>query len=183
MRRVAFLRGLNVGGHRVKMDRLRALFEEMGFEGVETLLASGNVVFDGTTGDPAELEARIARGLAEGLGYEVPAFVRTLDEVAALLDEGPVSPDELDGPDHAHYVLFLAGAPGAEERAAFADLDSERDSFRVHGREVHWLSRGKLSESPLFGGEFERATRSIPNTMRNANTLRRLVERFRSSSR
>src|SRR3990170_352332 len=43
---IAFLRAINVGGHTVKMDQLRQLFESLGFSGIETFIASGNVVFD-----------------------------------------------------------------------------------------------------------------------------------------
>ena len=42
---IAFLRGINVGGHRVKMDRLRAIFIELGLQDVSTFIASGNVLF------------------------------------------------------------------------------------------------------------------------------------------
>jgi uncharacterized protein (DUF1697 family) len=42
---VALLRGINVGGHVVRMDRLRALFAEAGLSGVQTFIASGNVLF------------------------------------------------------------------------------------------------------------------------------------------
>lgn len=38
---VAFLRGINVGGHMLKNDRLRELFEDLGFHGVRTFLAAG----------------------------------------------------------------------------------------------------------------------------------------------
>jgi uncharacterized protein (DUF1697 family) len=43
---IAFLRAINVGGHTVKMDTLRQLFESLGFTNVETFLASGNVIFE-----------------------------------------------------------------------------------------------------------------------------------------
>ncbi len=46
---VALLRAINVGGHTVKMDHLRRLFEALGFTNVETFIASGNVIFDSTS--------------------------------------------------------------------------------------------------------------------------------------
>ena len=46
---VALLRGINVGGHVVKMDRLRALFAEAGLSGAQTFIASGNVLFSSAT--------------------------------------------------------------------------------------------------------------------------------------
>ena len=45
-RYITFLRAINVGGHTVKMDRLREIFESLGFANVETFIASGNVVFE-----------------------------------------------------------------------------------------------------------------------------------------
>jgi uncharacterized protein (DUF1697 family) len=42
---VAFLRGMNVGGHRISGGELCAAFEELGFEDVSTFRASGNVIF------------------------------------------------------------------------------------------------------------------------------------------
>ena len=43
---IAFLKAINVGGHTIKMDHLKKLFEKMRFENVETFIASGNVVFE-----------------------------------------------------------------------------------------------------------------------------------------
>ena len=43
-RYVAFLRGINSGGNQtVRMEVLRKTFEDLGFENVRTVLASGNV--------------------------------------------------------------------------------------------------------------------------------------------
>ncbi|NIP60050.1 MAG: DUF1697 domain-containing protein, partial [Gemmatimonadetes bacterium] len=44
-RHVAFLRGINLGDRRVKMDRLRRHFEAMDLGDVATFIASGNVIF------------------------------------------------------------------------------------------------------------------------------------------
>ena len=57
-RYIALLGGINVGGHRVKMAHLRALFEALGFEQVETLIASGNVIFETPVSDTAALETQ-----------------------------------------------------------------------------------------------------------------------------
>jgi uncharacterized protein (DUF1697 family) len=66
-RLVALLRAVNVGGRTVKMDRLCAAFEEMGLTGVETYIASGNVLFK-PTGEPLDLlERRIETHLRGGL--------------------------------------------------------------------------------------------------------------------
>jgi len=43
---IALLRGINIGGHRkIKMNALRSLCESLGFQGVQTYLQSGNIIF------------------------------------------------------------------------------------------------------------------------------------------
>ena len=43
---IALLRGINVGGHTVKMERLRGLFGELGLERVRSYIQTGNVFFE-----------------------------------------------------------------------------------------------------------------------------------------
>ena len=82
MRRyVALLRAINVGGHVVKMEKLRALFDELAFKDVETVIASGNVLFSSGAPNAAALEEKIERHLKAALGYEVTTFIRTPREM------------------------------------------------------------------------------------------------------
>ena len=90
-RYVAFLRAINVGGHVVKMDVLRAAFDELGFENVETFIASGNVIFDTREKDIPAVERRIEQALQSTLGYEVATFIRSLEEVAGIARYRPFS--------------------------------------------------------------------------------------------
>ena len=43
---VAFLRGINVGGHIVKKEKLQETFVSLGLQKVSTYKQSGNVVFE-----------------------------------------------------------------------------------------------------------------------------------------
>src|SRR5579872_787535 len=76
MRYIAFLRGINVGGHTVKMERLRQLFTELGLAHVRTYIQSGNVFFETTDSDRARVTGTIEEHLHKVLGYEVPVFLR-----------------------------------------------------------------------------------------------------------
>ena len=67
---IAFLRAINVGGHNVKMDDLRQLFESLGLSNVETFIASGNVIFDAKVGNVKDAEKKIETCLHESPGYE-----------------------------------------------------------------------------------------------------------------
>lgn len=174
-RYIAYLRAINVGGHTVKMDRLRALFEELGFGGVTTFIASGNVVFETAEADTAALEGRIEAHLRAALGYAVDTFVRAAEEVAAMAEYEPFPGVEMDGA--TLYVMFLKPEPGAEARRKVEALATEADSFHLHGRELYWLARKKMSESAISGATLEKAL-GMPGTMRNINTVRRMAEKF-----
>src|SRR4051794_1405623 len=93
-RYVAFLRGINVGGHRVKMDHLRDLFTALGFSNVTTFIASGNVIFDTPAPDVSAIESRIEGHLKASLGYEVDTFLRTPAELATVVAFRPFPPED-----------------------------------------------------------------------------------------
>ena len=175
---VALLRGINVGGHRVKMDRLRELFEDLGLKDVSTFIASGNVIFSTRSTNVASLTRRIEKHLASSLGYDVPTFLRTVPELEAVTSFGTNLRSAADASPESIYVIFLREAPSREMREVLAGLESEMDEFRFSGREIYWLIQGKLSESPLFGQGLEKALRGERNTARNITTLRRLVAKI-----
>ena len=83
-RYVAFLRGINLGKRRLSMSRLKALFEEIGFDDVETFIASGNVLFSSKARDAGRLDRAIAKHLESALGYDVDTFLRTAAEVVTV---------------------------------------------------------------------------------------------------
>lgn len=179
-RYIALLRGINVGGHRVKMDRLRGLFEELGFEDVATFIASGNVVFSTESTDVEVLTQSIEKHLEGELGYAVPAFLRMNDRLVEI--SRLEWPDAIEGADAdaSHYVTFLRDAADDALREALDALSTNDDTFRYEGQEVHWLIRGKVSESPLFGGSLEKTMRGVPNTIRNMTSVRRMAGKFGS---
>lgn len=104
---IAFLRAVNVGGRTVKMERLRALFAELGLGGVRSYIQSGNVFFTTDEPDRTALTGRIEEHLEQALGYPVPVLLRTVDEVAALLAAEPFRGVEVT-PDVRLVVAFLS---------------------------------------------------------------------------
>lgn len=132
----AFLRGMNVGGHRITNDDLRAAFARMGFDDVGVYRASGNVAFDGDD----DAGARIEAGLEAELGYAVPTFVRTAEQMRALAGADPF---DAEG---KVQVLFLREPPPA----SVLERSTETDQLALGpGAELFWLPSGGLMESEL----------------------------------
>lgn len=171
----AFLRAVNVGGHIVKMDRLRAMFAGMGFTDVSTVIASGNVIFSSRPKGAHQLEALIERDLRQALGYDVATFVRTDAEVAALAKYEPFPRADLDAPGIALMVIFLQSPPSKEARAKLIALRTPTDDFHVSEREAYWLCRTRISESTVFKkGSLDKAL-GVPATSRNITTVRKIA--------
>ena len=172
---VAFLRAINVGGHTVKMDRLRTLFEELGLERVSTFIASGNVIFESPM-EAAALEDAIAEHLERSLGYAVDTFLRTGTELQAVAEHPPFTAEEVAA-GRALYVCFLPERLETERQAEVEGVSTRSHVLRAHGRELYWLGHTPLSESDIKPGALERAL-GMPTTMRNLNTVRRILGRI-----
>ena len=172
----AFLRAINVGGHTVKMDHLRQLFESLGFSGVETFIASGNVVFEATSRNPKGLETKIGNRLEEALGYEVATFIRTDAELASIAGYRSFRPSALDRAV-AFNVAFLADKLDAKSKRKVMELGTDIDEFDVHEREVYWLCRRKQSESTFSNAVLEK-TLGRPSTLRGVNTVQKMAAKY-----
>jgi uncharacterized protein (DUF1697 family) len=169
-RYVALLRAINVGKRIVKMDRLRGLFEEMGFSNVETFIASGQVIFEARATDTAKLEAKIEKHLRAALGYDVDTFIRTPAQLAKV--GGQVDPG-----DRTLYVTFTKRPPDKAACKRLKEQESDVDEFAVHGTEVYWLCRTSLSKTKFTGALLEKII-GMPATARNVNTVHRLAEKY-----
>ena len=175
-RYVAFLRGLNVGGHTVKMDALKKHFEAIGFENVSTFIASGNVIFESDKGKPAALEEQIETALRRALGYDVATFLRTDAEVADIAAHKPFPRAKSKESDNLH-IIFLKDTPSATFKRPILALSNDEDLLHFHGRELYWLRRGKLMDSTIDSKVFTKAL-GKDNTMRNANPVHTLAAKY-----
>lgn len=124
----AFLRGINVGGHKkVPMADLKKTFEKMGFTNVRTLLASGNVIFEANKSTNAKLAAEIEKGLAKVFGFEIGTIVRSIEEVQAIADAKPFKGIKVT-PNTRLNVTFLSEKPKTKPTQS---IDSKAGSFRI----------------------------------------------------
>jgi uncharacterized protein (DUF1697 family) len=104
---LALLRGINVGGHVVKMERLRELFTELGFTHVRTYIQSGNVFLETAQTDRKILTQTIELHLHQALRYEVPVFLRTIPELEQIVAINPFQHINVT-PDMRACVVFTS---------------------------------------------------------------------------
>ena len=155
------------------MSRLKALFDELRFDDVETFIASGNILFTSPQTEVARLESRIARHLQTSLGYAVDTFVRTAKEVTGI-GGAKVFPEDGQAGITIHGG-FLHERLAPKVARKFGAVRTADDEFRVRGREFYWLCRVRTPESKVWTLPETKALRLPTSSMRNLTSIRKLV--------
>ncbi|WP_165219464.1 DUF1697 domain-containing protein [Aquisphaera insulae] len=176
LRYVGLLRGVNLGKRQMRMERLREVVAGLGYTGVTTYIASGNVLLDAPAReDPAGLERRIESALQEAFGFPVDTMLRTCEQMAAAVAFQPFDAADMDDPEKTIHVGFLRTELDPVVEGRLLAFRTEKDEFRVLGREFFWLCRGRTLDSLVKWPKIEKAV-GMASTMRNIKTVRKLAE-------
>jgi uncharacterized protein (DUF1697 family) len=174
----AFLRGINVNGIAICMEDLRKSFEEEGFQKVQTILNTGNVLFSADESDLSQLRQRVERMLCERFQYDAYAFIRNRDQLAAAIEGA----DKISvGSDCYAYLLFLDEPGLAEEleqqfQAVNADLP---ESLTVLSSDCLWVVPKGETLTSAFGSKILGSKKYKSRlTSRNLNTVRKVLIRM-----
>lgn len=166
---VALLRGINVGGaNKLAMADLRALASDLGWEGVQTYVASGNMVFS-ATGEAAQLAATLAEAIRTSEGLDLSILVLSDADLAKARGACPFKPDD---PRHVH-VIFALDKPDMDN-ALLDRLKGESENFALEGRIAYLHAPEGFGRSKL-AGRLEHVMRSRV-TARNLRSIDKLVE-------
>src|SRR5215213_1387571 len=88
-RYVALLRGIAPTNPNMRNEKLRSVFEKLGFENVKTVISSGNVIFESPARSIRKLEERIEKALPEELGFKSTTIIRSQEQIQKLADKDP----------------------------------------------------------------------------------------------
>jgi len=175
---VALLRGVNVGGITIRSAELAELFRSLGFGGVRTVLASGNVLFstDPESGetDAAALKTRIESALRERFGYDAWIILLTEEELAAVVAAFPFDAER----EGWHpYVLFASDAAHLAELVALAPtLDPSEEIVAAGDGVLYWQLNIAVGSTNTRLAKLTAKARFKPTTTtRNLRTLKKLL--------
>ena len=177
-RYVALLGSINVGGNRLKMAELREALEREDFEEVETVVASGNVLFRHEERPSEGLAEKIEHIVKDRFGIASFAAVRSRDELAAAIADNPFRAD-----GEAGYVHTI-----------FLDQPLDREAFEAFARSYDGPERLAAGEREFYVDFVEGAGRSKLDpamkkakvlagcraTARNVRSLQRILDKMDS---
>jgi uncharacterized protein (DUF1697 family) len=160
---IALIRAVNVGGTgSLTMSALKSICVDAGFGGIQTYIASGNVVFS-SKDDAARVKSKLEQRLRAHIGKSVDVFVRTAAEMRAVLEGNP-----FPGRDPRYVHVFFLGQklPRDAVNGALRRMDEE---IRPGEREIYVYYPVGMGKSKL---QIPAATFG---TARNMNTVAKLV--------
>jgi uncharacterized protein (DUF1697 family) len=173
---VAFLRGINMIGHRpIKMQAVQKAFEQAGFKNVKTVGASGNVVFDASDVNRLTVTKRIERVLEKTSGHHIKVALRTVHEIQTLADSQPfrrIRPARYT----KFLVTFLAGKSKHTLQIPCASPEQDFKIIRVSGGEgcsLAFLSPKRMRTGVL---SFMETTFGRDVTTRNWSTVSKILK-------
>ncbi len=172
---IAMLRGINIGLHkRMKMEKLRGSFEDLGFREVKTYIQSGNVIFQAAKLSPATLSKKIEERIVSDFGFAVDVISRTRDEMDkvikgnSFLKESGIDPSKL-------HVAFLSDVPTAVAVKKLQGLTIPPDRARCSDKEIYLYFPNGHSGSSLWKHPLDRVL-SVLTTTRNWNTVNQVLK-------
>jgi uncharacterized protein (DUF1697 family) len=170
---IALLRGINVGGNTLKMDRLRDICSELGLVDVKTYVQSGNVVFK-SKATPAKLSQLLEKALAHEARLPISVIVLGTVTLERVITDNPFLADKSIDRSKLH-VTFLASPASETALKKLHSIDAGADQWHGQGDTIclhcpNGYGRTKLSNTTL-----ERLL-AVRATTRNWNTVNKLYE-------
>jgi uncharacterized protein (DUF1697 family) len=172
---IALLRGINLGGHKiVKMERLRSMFESLGFARVRTYIQSGNVIFEAGRISPSVLSNRIEKKIQSEFGFPVAVISKTSEEMGKAIESNPFL-KEKDIDVSKLHVTFLWQVPAQADLKKLEALATAPDRFRCLHTEVYLYCPNGYGETKLANNTLAKLLGSGATT-RNWKTVNKLYQ-------
>ena len=172
----ALLGAINVGGNRLSMADLREAMEREDFDAVETVIASGNVLFEHDDRPSAGIAEKIAHIVREHFDIDSFAVVLTREELAAAISDNPFRED---GDDSQVHTIFLEGELDSAAFDALIEDYAYRGPERIAAgaRTLFVDYRAGVGRSKLTAPYIERRL-GQRDTARNMRSLQRILDKM-----
>lgn len=176
MRYVALLRAVNVGKRKLAMADLRAICEDLGYDGARTYVNSGNVVFDAS--GAATVETALERALEQHCGFEVPTVARTAAQWSKLVRANPFTKEAKATPNFVQLFVSKGKVP-AKAASAIEEKGKAGESAAIAGGAL-WIHYPKgIGPSKLTATIIDAAV-GHASTGRNFRTVLELEKLLRT---
>jgi len=176
---VAFLRGINVGGHhKVAMADLKKELQSLGFKNIETLLNSGNIIFEAKNTIAELLEETLASHLEKTFGFTIPTIIRTADVILKITEQNPFKNIELTK-DLRFYASFLKNDTNATLQLPWSNENNSYKILSLQNKTILSVLDVSITKTPKAMEALEKSYgKGI--TTRNWNTILKIEKKLKA---
>jgi len=172
---IAFLRAVNVAPRWVKMEQLRKLLSDNGFDDVETHIQSGNIRLRTAMRSRAKIVATLERLIEDEFGFPVPVVLRTPDQLSRIAAHADALPDPIDGVQ-SRYVTFCVETPSSGTARTIGGWEVDGERLMVDGDEIHWWLAKSAHQAKISNARIEKLVG--PATTRDLKVVRALAAKW-----
>jgi len=163
------------GHNKIKMTDLATLYRKLGLKDAETFIQSGNVIFNNRGNQPViELASGIEQAIRKKFSYNIPALIRTEEELKSVIDANPFINEDNYNPERL-AVIFLYQIPDGTQVEKVKNIDYPPDKFRIIGREIFIYCPDGFGRTKLYTNFFENKMK-VTGTARNWRTINTIYE-------
>ena len=135
MRYVALLRGIGPTNPNMRNEKFREVFRGLGFDNVQTVITTGNVLFESPSRAVKTLESTIEEAMEDQLGFFSTTIIRSHQQLQRLVDSNPFGRTK-DEPTTRLNVTFLKKKQKTDLRFPYRVKDKGYSVVGMNGREV-----------------------------------------------
>ena len=172
------LRGIGPGNANMTSEKFRSFFEELGFTGVQVVLASGNIIFEDTNDDKEALTERIEKALPHKLGFSRSAIVRSESELQNLIAMDPFKGSEQDHNKSTYLLItFFRHAPNVSLKLPYTPENKSYTLLGKFGNAVYGTIDLTRDKTPNYMAWLEKQF-GKDITSRTPKTIRLILSRM-----
>ncbi|SHL38048.1 DUF1697 domain-containing protein [Flavobacterium chilense] len=173
---LALLRGINVSGHNMmKMEALKTMLENIGFQNVRTYLQSGNVFVDSEE-DASKVGFMIKQEIFKVFGHEVPVVVIAKEDLELCFANNPYL-KEKDIDTKKLYVAFVSTSLKKENINDLKISQFKPDEASIDGNRI-FIKYAVGAGKTRFDQKYIEKKLSVTATIRNWNTVTNLLSMY-----
>ncbi len=171
---ISLLRGINVSGQKIiKMADLRALYQQLSFEQVQSYIQSGNVIFTSELNDFSRLAQDIKQAIWAHYQFDVPVFVLTPKTLINARENLPFKDIDVATEGSKVLLCFLSEVPSKAIELLTPYLKSN-EHLRIMGKVLYLYCQEGYGRSKLTHHIIEKKLQ-LNATARNLKTVEKLI--------
>lgn len=176
MKYISILRGINVSGQKIiKMTELKSLYILLGFRNIVTYIQSGNVIFETSHQNEADIKYKIEEAIEQKFNFKVPVLIRTNSEIRRIIKNCPFKNVNFTENGTKLAVTFLSSIPSKESVLEIQKYAIAPEKLVVIGREIYLYYPNGFGKTKLTNILFEKKL-SLKASTRNWKSVLKLYE-------